>query len=275
MNLHEIDKVKPADHGFVASAASACEKLGDEAVLLLVGSRAAGLRPMDDLDLWIIGNKRLLSPTQQEEYTQTGEVFVDRGDLTAHWKFHDRADLAARLAQWPAELMWILSTSKFMGGCRATHDDLVTRFATFPRDVAESKLKWLIGSYSVAPMLKAAAAGSITEAFAIAGLAVTMLAKLCCAAQCRPWPYSKWLTRVAGETTAGRVLMPFADRCVAAFMQCPRPSPGQHSIDWPPTRELKLAMQEVPQILSDLGWQGDWVSDPWKAVHEYFKRPAP
>ena len=277
MNPNEINNVKAEDHDFILAAASACEQLGDEAVLLLVGSRAADLRPMDDLDLWIIGNKRFLSPAQQEEYAQSGQVFVDRGDLTAHWSFYDRADLAARFAQWPAEMMWILSTSKFMGGCRATHDDLVARFAMFPRDIAETKLKWLFASYrmQVHPMFKAAAAGSTTGAFAIAGLLITNLAQLCCAAQCRPWPYSKWLTRVAGETTAGRILMPFADRGVEAFIQCPRPSPGQHSMDWPPTRELKLAMQAVPQILSELGWQGDWVSDPWKAVHEYFKRSAP
>jgi hypothetical protein len=277
MDLDHIENVMVEDRAFVREAAVACDQVGPNSVLLLVGSRAAGLHPMDDLDLWIIGDHRRLSAAQQHEYAGTGRVFVDRGNLEAHWTFYDLDDLNNRLMQWPAEIMWILSTSRFLSGCQATRDDLLTRSASFPKEIAGSKLKWLIGSYRMYlhPMFKAAAAGSATAAFAIGGEAISALARLCCVAECRPWPYSKWLTRIAGTTKAGKVLMPFADRCVEAFARNPLPSQGQRSVDWPPTRELKQAMEAIPRLLSEMSWQEDWVSDPWEAVDESFKRAAP
>ena len=277
MGFELIEDLSQEDKGFVADSVEVCKQLGGRAVLLLVGSRGAGFEPAWDLDLWVIGDKRSLSPERQKQYQAHEQLFVDRGDMEAHWTFYDESDLIERLGKWPSEMMWILSTSKFLYGRRETQGELQTRFSTFPRSVAEIKLRWLVGFYRMllSPMYKVATRGCVTGAFAIAGQAIDALCKLCCVAERGPWPYGKWLTKVARDTHIGAKLVPFADAAVEAFLRDPQPTPGQPGSDWSPRRELRKALTELPQALGDLGWKGDWVSDPWCAVDETFKRAAP
>ena len=141
---------------------------------------------------------------------------MDRGDLEAHWHFYDEDYLFNRLAEWPAEMMWILATAKHLHGSQETLADLQSRYAAFPRPVAETKLKWLVGYFRTlpGPMFKLAGTGRTSGAFSLAGLAIDAICKICCVAECRPWPYHKWLTEVADTTRLGRTLMPMSQRCM-------------------------------------------------------------
>jgi hypothetical protein len=278
MGLEHIDGLKPEDQEFVQRAIEATNNGGDKSVLLLVGSHAAGHAVSgSDLDLWIIGDKRCLPQAQQQEHDLRGGVFVDRGDLQAHWHFYDEEYLAGRLADWPSEMMWILATAKCIHGRKATLEELQARYAGFPRPVAQKKLKWLVGYYRslLGPISRAAATGRTTGAFSLVGQAIDAICKICCVAQCRPWPYHKWLTDVARTTSLGQALMPYADRCVDAFLHAPRSVHGQPWADWPVRKELNGILEALPAELKKLGWLGDWVDDPWEAVDETFKRSLP
>ncbi len=278
MNTKAVADLSPEFLAFVDRGVEACNGAGDRAVLLLVGSRAAGFADRgSDLDLWIIGDKRTLSADQQQEHDAKGGLFVDRGDYEAHWHFYDEDYFIRRLSDWPAEMMWILATAKYLHGQPETFDDLWGRFGVFPRTVAEPKLKWLLGGYRdlLAPMYKVACQGRIADAWAIGGEAINTLWKLCCVAECLPWPYRKWLGEVARKTRVGAVVSPYVQRSVELFQEFPRPLPGQPGPEWPPRKQLRQALDAMIPVLQDLGWSHDWVADPKKAMGETLKRPVP
>lgn len=267
-----------ADQAFLSQAVEACNRAGPRAVLLLVGSRAAGFAGRgSDLDLWIVGDRMTLPVDQQRQLDAKESLFVDRGDLTAHWTFYDHDDLVHRLLTWPSEIMWTLATAQHLHGDRQVFIDLRTRFNQFPRHIAEPKLRWLIGAFRMrlSPIYKLARRGDDPGAMVQVGHAVDAFCRLCRASECQPWPYEKWLTAVARQTRIGTELYPLIKSCVEIFLQTPRPASVSIGSDWPPHKLLRDALYALPPLLHELGWQGDWVDDPWKAVSETFKRPAP
>ncbi len=276
--MQSLDNLRPADAAFLERAEAARNSTGPRAVLLLVGSRAAGYAGThSDLDLWIIGDKQCLSPHERQRYDLRGSLFVDRGDLEAHWTFYDEQDLAKRLGQWHSEMMWIISTAQVLDGHADTLVQLQQKFGRFPRDIAESKLRWLIGQFRSQPsgMWKAAGSGRLPSALAMAGQAIDSLCRVCCVAEQKPWPYTKWLTEVARSTQAGQVLCPFLDRMTQALIQTPRSCLDLPSSHWSPRQHLNEALAALPATLHQLGWHGDWVDDPWKAVDEMMRRECP
>lgn len=276
--MQGLDGLGPDDVAFLDRAKAARESAGPRAVLALVGSRAAGYAgPASDLDLWIIGDKQCLSRDERERYDQRESLFVDRGDLEAHWTFYDESDLIVRLGQWQSEMMWIVSTAKPLDGNEETLTRLQARFSQFPREVAEPKLKWLVGQFRCQPsgIWKAAGSGRLPAAVAMAGQTIDSLCRACCVAELKPWPYSKWLTEVAKSTHAGRVLYPVLERMTWALIQTPQARVDVPSSQWPARQHLNEALAALPVVLRELGWQGDWVDDPWKAVDETMRRACP
>ena len=76
------------DQQFVDRAVDFCQRVGERAVLMLVGSRAANFTDnWSDLDLCIIGDKCHLSDEDRKSYERDRQIFVDRGDYEAHWTF--------------------------------------------------------------------------------------------------------------------------------------------------------------------------------------------
>ena len=75
----------PEDQQFINRATDFCRRMGERAVLMLVGSRAANFADeWSDLNLCIIGDKRCLSDEDRRAYEQNQQLFVGRGDYEAH-----------------------------------------------------------------------------------------------------------------------------------------------------------------------------------------------
>lgn len=258
-------------------AVAACERLGPEAVLLLVGSRAAGFAgPGADLDLWILGDAARLSRDEQAAHARRGELFVDRGDLRAHYSFFDARTIAARVDGWQDETMWILSTSHVVHGRAATAAPLVERSRTYPREVAERKLEWLVGSCrSLGSAFPKSGEGRAAGGALVFGRLLESLCKLCFVADRHPFPYTKWLARAARETRVGARVWPHVESALAALESSPLLPEGVRAPDWPPRRELMGGFRAALDALPALGWGATWIEDPWQAAGAYLSRPVP
>ena len=126
------------DQQFIDRAVNFCQQMGERAVLMLIGSRAAGFTDAwSDLDLCIIGDKRHLSDEDRDTYEQSWQLFVDRGDFEAHWSFYDESDLRAWLETHPDEMMWVVANSRILYGCSSTAEELKDRYCLYPPAVAE------------------------------------------------------------------------------------------------------------------------------------------
>jgi len=65
------------DQKFIDETIKVCQKMGEDAVLLLVGSRAAGFgSSWSDLDLWLLGNKSFLSVEERQKYKIDAGYFM-------------------------------------------------------------------------------------------------------------------------------------------------------------------------------------------------------
>ncbi len=92
--MREEIRFSPEDQQFINRAIDFCQHMGERAVLMLIGSRAANFADAwSDLDLCIIGDKRRLAAEDRRTYEQSWQLFVDRGDYEAHWSFYDEDDL--------------------------------------------------------------------------------------------------------------------------------------------------------------------------------------
>ena len=66
--MKEAIHFSPEDQQFIDRAIDFCQRMGERAVLMLVGSRAANFADeWSDLDLCIIGDKRCLSDEPESE----------------------------------------------------------------------------------------------------------------------------------------------------------------------------------------------------------------
>ena len=269
----------PEDQQFIDRAVDFCQRMGERAVLMLVGSRAANFADeWSDLDLCIIGDKQCLPDEDRRSYEQSQQLFVDRGDYEAHWSFFDEGDLRAWLETWPNEMMWLIATSQFLYGCSTTAEELKQRYRLYPPPVAEGKLKWFFGKYyySQRGPLAMAARNHVEMAFVAAGNVIEYLCKICCVAEGQPFPYSKWLVEGAKRTKLGAMVYPSIQRAVEGIREFLDPPVGRHWRDWSPVKELRATLPIVQSGLKELGWTCDWIDNPERVYfEETVRRPEP
>ena len=261
----------PDDQQFIEQAIDFCQRTGERAVLMLVGSRAANFADeWSDLDLCIIGDKRCLSDEDRKDYERSRQLFVDRGDYEAHWSFYDEGDLRARLETWPDEQMWVIATAQTVYGCSSTAEELKHRYCLYPLVIAEKKLKWLFGKYyfSQRGPLAMAARGHVEMAFVAASNVIEHLCKMCCVADRQPFPYNKWLVEAAKKTQLGTIVYPAIQRAVDGIGEFLNPPTDRHWRDWLPVKELRATLPIVQSKLKELGWGCDWVDNPNAAYFE-------
>ena len=263
-------KIKPEDIEFVDKAKSFTSRVGTDAVLLLVGSRAAGFDDSwSDLDMWVVGDKAQLTSDELGQYERGKALFVDRGDYEAHWTFFDKDDLLSILRDYPDEKMWIVLTSKVLFGNQDTASALQHECRHYPRTIVEQKLKWHFGRYwsSLGP-LNAGARGRPETGFLIVGMVMEHLCKLCCLAEGKPFPYAKWLVTVAHDTTLGRRVHPFMSRAIFGIDEFLHPPQGKHYKELVPLKELRDTKGVVLATLKELGWSCSWLVNTDEAVAE-------
>jgi hypothetical protein len=226
--------------------------------------------------MWLLGEARCLSAEQRQVYTARGELFVDRGDMEAHWSFYDIDDLAEALRGWPDERMWILLHSQVLWGCANTLAELQRPCRDYPRPVVARKLKWCLGRYvsSLGP-LNMAARDRPAAALIAAVHAIETMCRICCLAERRPYPYAKWLVEAARDTSIGAQVCPYVDRAVAAIAELAHPPDDRRFRQWTPIRELRATREVVRDGLVELGWHQDWVIEPEQALAEAMGRSAP
>ena len=269
----------PEDQQFVDRAVDFCQRMGDRAVLMLIGSRAANFTDSwSDFDLCIIGDKRHLSDKDRESYERDRQLFVDRGDYEAHWTFYDESDLRAWLETYPDEMMWVVANSRTLYGYSTTVEELKQHYCVYPPAVAERKLKWMFGKYyfSQRGPLVMAARNKVETAFVAVGNVIEYLCKICCVAEKQPFPYEKWVVEAAKRTQLGEMVYPSIQRAVAGINDFLNPATNCNWRDWAPVKELRGTLPIVQNGLKELGWRCDWVDDP-NAVYfdETVRRPSP
>ena len=263
-------RVTPDEAEFVEQAQAFTSRVGPRAVLLLVGSRAAGLADSwSDLDMWVVGDKTGLKPSERRRYERHTELFVDRGDYEAHYTFYDRDDLKAILHGCPDEKMWIVLTAKVLFGDRRVAAELKRLCRRYPRRAVEPKLRWHYGRFyqSVNP-LNTAARGMPETAFLIAGMAIEHLCKVCCLAERKPFPYAKWLIPVSRRTVLGRKVAPLVSEAIFGIDELLHPPEGKHYRELVPLKNLRQTRDIVRKTLKRLGWRGRWVNVPEAAIAE-------
>lgn len=263
-------KIRPEETEFVDKAKAFTSRVGPNAVLLLVGSRAAGVDDSwSDLDMWVVGDKTCLSKDEREQYEKDDEFFVDRGDYEAHWSFYDQQDLLSILQGYPDEKMWIILTAQVLFGDKSTAGALREQCKQYPHEVVERKLKWHFGHYwrSLGP-LNTAARGMPETAFLMAGKTMEHLCKMCCLAEHRPFPYTKWLIPVARNTALGKRVVPFISEAVLGIDEFLHPPKGKHFRELVPLKKLRDTKDIAIETLRELGWKCSWVDNPDEAVAE-------
>ena len=165
---------------------------------------------------------------------QDGELFVDRGDMRAHWSFFDADLLPKRLESWPDEMLWILRNAKVISGNPGTVASLQRRFATYPDEIASRKLKWLVGGYrALLSSFPKAGESKPMMSIVVRGKLVECLCKICCIGHRRPFPYTKWLVRAARETDLGANVLPWVERSMEAMKHTPFLPVDLLSPEWP------------------------------------------
>ena len=259
---------------FCQRAITESEKYGQGASVLLVGSRGAGyIVSWSDIDLWVLGDKRALNDTAAKEYALTRQIFVDRGDLEAHYTFYDLGDLRQRLQEWPDELLWLLQRSRILHDPLGRASELRTQFADYPEDIMQDKLRWQLCEYSQHQgRLGVAGRGMPVAAVMAAGRCIETACRICCLAERKPYPYLKWLRRAAGETRLGEIVCPVVDRAVEHIQELATPPEGVPYTDLIPLKELRSLKPTLCRELARIGWTGDWVENPGHYVWLLFSQ---
>ena len=267
-----MTSIKLEEQEFVDKAKAFTLRVGEGAVLLLVGSRAAGLNDSwSDLDMWVIGDKNNLSPAEFETYKTNKQVFFDRGDYEAHWTFYDAEDLHQYLYSWPDERMWLSLTSTILFGNEATATHLHRQCRNYPREVVEKKLKWHFGKYgSLLGPLNTAARGMPETSVMVVGQVIEHLCKICCLSELKPFPYAKWLVSVASQTTLGNDLIPYISRATSGLSEFLHPPEGKPFRELIPLKELRETKEIVRGGLKKLGWDSSWIEKMDEALVDTF-----
>ena len=255
------------DRAFIARAVAFCDRIGPDSVVLLVGSRAAGLiyEGWADLDLWIVGHRDALSESERATYDRERQLFVDRGDLEAHFSFYDIDDMEAEIEDWPDAKMWLLSTCKIVHGSLEALESLIEQSKTYPKGVAEEKLRYELGRFMIAKggcLSMSARSGEAATSIVAVGEIVDAVCKICCLAEGVPYPYAKWRVTVARETRLGKQLFPSIDRAIAHIDELVATPSERNFREWVPVSELRSLKDKIVAGLRELGWQGAWLDEP-------------
>ena len=91
----------------------------------------------------------------------------------------------------------------------------------------------------------------------------------------KPYPYVKWLVKVAKKTYLGNEVCPFIKKAALGIEEFLNPPTGKYFHELIPLRELRATREIVQSGLKDLGWHRDWIDNADEAVKETLKRPAP
>ena len=245
--------------------------MGEESALLLVGSRGAGFiyGGWSDLDLWVIGHSNYLTESERAQFDLTQEYFVDQGDYEAHFTFFDIGILEREMGKFPVEKMWILSTSKKLKGSFERLDELINSSKALPKSVAGPIIKRELGKYMFAKsgcLSMAARSKEVATSVWAVGQIIDSLCKICCLAECKPFPYSKWRVKVARDTIMGKDIFPVIDCAIQNINELVIQPSDKSYREWIPVKSLRSLLEIVIKNLKGQGWSAMWIDDPMEAI---------
>lgn len=266
-----------ADQKAIEAAIRASRRLGAKTCVLLVGSRAVGYEDnWSDLNLWILGDRDDLPEEERKRFDATGSLMLPLGDTGAHAAFRDVSTVVTRLNAWDDEQLWVFLNSNILYGPYERVAEIKRRFAEYPRDVLERKLRWFYGRYIHSlDSLNVAARGMTEAAVLVIGHVIESLCKLCCLAEGKPYPYPKWVVEAARRTELGEIIYPMVQAAVGGMGELIDPPSGTPYEQLRPIRELRATREPVASGLRRLGWTGGWIDQPAEAVEDYFRRRVP
>lgn len=274
MNILNSNLIRPSEQEFLGQALDFHKKLGNDSVLLLVGSRAAGyMDDWSDLDMWVVGKKGKLDSKNKDIYRKTGQIFVDRGDMEAHFHFKDIEDLKIDIENWKDPIIWLMKESKVINGEYKDFPILKNKCKQYPRKVAEQKLKAEIGRYIISKggsLVMAARTGEIYTSIIAAGNILESLCKISCYAEQYPIPYEKWLFKVAKNTTIIKKILPLISEAVLNIEEIIKRPKEKHFREWIPVKNLRGAKNIIVESLLEIGWKGKWVRNPEDCIQYVF-----
>ncbi len=266
-----------ADQKAIEEAIRASRRMGKGTTLLLVGSRAAGFEDnWSDLNLWLLGDRDDLPDEERQQLDSAGWLMLPLGDTGAYANFRDVSDVLTRLNAWDDEQIWIFLNSHILYGPYERVAEIKRRFAEYPRNVLERKVRWFYGRYVHSlDALNVAARGMTEASVLVIGHVIESLCKLCCLAEGKPYPYPKWVVEAARRTDLGNSIYPMVRTAVGAMAELIEPPSGTPYEELQPIRALRATREPVASGLRRLGWTNDWIDQPLEAVEDYFRRRVP
>lgn len=266
-----------ADQKAIEEAIRAAQRLAKGTCVLLVGSRAAGYEDnWSDLNLWLLGDRKDLPDVERQQLEASGWLMLPLGDTGAHAVFRDVDDVLTRLNAWDDEHLWVFLTSHILYGPYERVAEIKRRFAEYPRNVLERKVRWFYGRYVHSlDALNVAARGMTEASVLVIGHVIESVCKLCCLAEGKPFPYPKWVVEAARRTTLGRTVYPMVREAVNGIHELVDPPRDTAYEQLLPIRALRATREFVAAGLRDLGWTDEWIEQPLEAVEDYFRRRVP
>jgi len=266
-----------ADQKAIEAAIAISRRLGGDTCVLLVGSRAVGFEDnWSDLNLWLVGDRESLPDEERHQLEANGWLAFPLDDTGVQAVFRDLADLQTRLNAWDDELLWVFLNSHILYGPYQRVAEIKRRFATYPPDVLERKVRWFYGRYVHSlEALNVAARGMTEAAVLVMGHVIESVCKLSCLAEGKPYPYPKWVVEASRRTELGRTIYPMVQSAVEGMGDLVQPMPGKPYDELAPIRALRATMEPTVSGLRAQGWTQDWIDRPQEAVMDYFRRRVP
>jgi len=267
-----------AQQEFIDNTVAKAKDIDEGAAVLLVGSMAAGYTDSwSDLDLWILGDKENLREGERQQYSATQQVFFDDGELERHYVFYDVRDLESRLSEsWRDDLLWLLRTSHVIHDPKCVGESLKVRFEVYPQEILERKLRWWLCKYwESQSRLEVSGRGMPVPAVLYAAKCIEAASKVCCLAEGKAFPYSKWLRRAIAETKMGKSVAPIIDRVVENIHELVSFTGGTDYRELVPVKELRSLKATLQEGLKEVGWCAPWVDEPGHHVWVVFNEPCP
>lgn len=249
---------------FVEEAVAFSSSVGYPGLVLVVGSRGAGYADSwSDLDLWILGEKCLLTGRDRQEYDTEGQLFRDRGDSSAHWTFYDWSDATARLDKGEPIFTWVATRSTFLNGPKELHEGLLAKYSDLSTAIAAEHLRKALGTFMIESGggIARAARRDVVAGVAATGAAIAAASRICLLADRKPYPYEKWIVEAARDTRLGDVVVPILEEVVATIGELVSPPPGVDFREWTPIAKIRALRSVFSDRLPGLGWQEPWASD--------------
>jgi hypothetical protein len=210
------------------------ERHGRTAAVVLSGSVAAGLSDdRSDIDVEVL----LPEPSYGGLYDPFWQA-VDKGaigilnprarrfheypivplpSVKGHYRIKAAETIEARIRAMDDVIRWIYGNTHALADPNGLHAKLQELAGRYPPGVAEEKRRNLLFlAKDCFYGLKMQLGRDHWQSICLLSVnAVVHLLKLCCLSDGKPYPYDKWLYRVAVETTLGRRLQPPVDAILA------------------------------------------------------------